>query len=274
MDKKVKVRPRRVFKILFFLIIVFVLLFLYARYINTSGLMVHEKSIIDEEMDSNYNGLKIVQFSDLHYGRTTFEEDLNKVVEEIQKLKPDILIFTGDLFDDENISDEEIELVTHSLKELEARLFKFAVIGDYDQKYLDVYQSILEDSDFLLLDNSNFLVYDQSSIPINFVGLTNTNDIASLYEADYFTITLVHQPDLIQDISNSNLVFAGHSMGGQIKLPFLGGILKKDGARIYLNDYYEVDGQQLFISNGIGTENFSFRMFNKPSITLYRLYNY
>ena len=125
-----------------------------------------------------------------------------------------------------------------------------------------------------MLDNSSKLVYDNNSTPINFVGLTNTNNINSLYDNSYFTITFVHQPDSIKEISESNIVLAGHSLGGQIKIPFIGGIIKNKGAETYINEYYSVDGQQLYISNGIGTQNFSFRLFNKPSISLYRLYNY
>ena len=273
-NKVVKVKPRRIVKVLLLLFIFLFILLLYARYINTTGLVVHEFAIIDEELDSHYNGFKIAHFSDLHYGRTTFEDELKLVVESINKTKPDIIVFTGDLFDDKNISEDEAQLLINYLSHLEARLFKFAVIGDYDTTYLDTYQHILSESDFVLLDNASQLVYDNSQIPLNFVGLTDTQDIQSLYDNDYFTISLIHQPDLVKNIDQSHIVLAGHSLGGQIKIPFLGGIIKKDGASTYLNDYYEVNHQQLYISNGIGTENFSFRLFNKPSITLYRLYNY
>ena len=274
MDKKVKVKPRKSVKIIIFIFLLFFLLFLYARYINTSGLKVKEIAVVDEEMSEDYNGFKIVHFSDLHYGRTTDEKNLNHVVEKINELKPDIIVFTGDLFDDDAVSEDDVDLMIRYFSELDARLFKFAVIGDYDKNYLDSYQKILEESGFILLDNESMLVYDNSSEAINFVGLTNTSDISSLYENNNFTITLVHEPDSIKNISGSNIVLSGHSMGGQIKIPFIGGIIKKTGAETYVNDYYEVDSQKLYISNGIGTENFSFRTFNKPSITLYRLYNY
>ncbi len=274
MDKKTQIKPRKAVKILFFLLIFILLLFLYARYINTKGLIIKESAIIDEELDSHYNGLKVVQFSDIHYGRTTSKDDLNMIVEEINSLRPDIIVFTGDLFDDASISEKEEDLMIQCFEKLEARLFKFAIIGDYDKKYLEIYQNILSESNFILLDNSSKLVYDQSDIPINFVGLTNTNDIQSLYDNSYFTITLVHQPDLIKNISKSNIILAGHSLGGQIRLPFIGGIIKRSGADTYINDYYLIDQKQLYISNGIGTQDFSFRLFNKPSISLYRLYNY
>lgn len=274
MEKKVKVKPRRAVKVIMFLIIFIVLFGLWARYINTVGLVVQEIAIIDEDLNDSYNGFKIVQFSDIHYGRTTSEDDLSNVIESINELNPDIIVFTGDLFDEADITDSDVELMVKYLEKLEARLFKLAIIGDYDEKYLDSYKLILEESDFILLDNSAKLVYDNSSEPLNFVGLTDTTDIAELYENDYFTITLVHEPDSIKDISGSNIVLAGHSLGGQLKIPFLGGIIKQDGASTYINDYYLVNDQKLYISNGIGTQNFSFRTFNKPSITLYRLYNY
>ena len=48
MEKNVKIKPRRIVKILFLIIIIFFLLFLYARYINTKGLVVNEEAIVDE----------------------------------------------------------------------------------------------------------------------------------------------------------------------------------------------------------------------------------
>ncbi len=274
MQKTVKIRPRRFIKVLFLVLIILFILFLYARYINTKGLVVKEIAIIDEELDGSYNGFKIVHFSDIHMGRTTDSEDLELLTERINELKADIIVFTGDLFDKEDLDENDIDTMTKCLKDMEARLFKVAVAGDYDQYYEDQYQTILNDSDFILLDNTNMLIYDNSSVPINLVGLTDDFDSELFEENNYFTITLVHKPDTVNDITNINIVLAGHSLGGQIKIPFVGGIIKKDGANTYINDYYNVDEKQLYISNGIGTERFSFRLFNKPSISLYRLYNY
>lgn len=274
MKKQVKVKPRIGVKIFFIFILICFIFFIYARYINTKGFIVHEIAIVDEDLNQEYNGLKIIHFSDLHYGRTTFEDDLKEIVKEINLLRPDVIVFTGDLFDGKKISQDDKKIVTKYFKQLEARLFKFAIIGDYDKKYLEDYKSILADSEFILLDNTSYLLYDNSSEPINIIGLTNTKDILSLYENDYFTITFFHEPDLIKDIHNSNIVLAGHSLGGQIKIPFVGGIIKQDGAANYIDSYYEVENQKLYISNGIGTQKFSYRMFNKPSINFYRLYNY
>lgn len=260
--------------ILLILIIFIFTTYLYARYLNPYNLKVKETSIINEKLDNAYNGFKIAHFSDLHYGRTTNEDTLKKIIKEINKLNADIVIFTGDLFDKENISEEEKNLLTEYFKKIESKLFKFAIIGDYDQKYLNIYKNIMEDSGFYLLNNQSKLVYNNSNAPLNFIGITNTDNIEELYNNNYFNITLVHKPDLIKEISNTELAFSGHSLGGQFKIPFIGGVKKIDGAQTYIEEYYKIENTQIYISNGIGTQDISMRLFNTPSITLYRLYNY
>lgn len=264
----------KIIKILFILVIIIVCSYLYARYINTNTLKINEIAVIDEALPQEYNSFKIAHFSDLHYGRTTNEETLKRVTEELNNLNADVVIFTGDLFNNKNITEKDKEIIIKYLKEIKAKLFKFAIIGDYDEKYLSTYKSILESSDFTLLDNSNQLVYYESTKPLNFIGLTNTNTIDELYNNDYFNITLIHKPDLIKNIDNTNLVFAGHSLGGQIRLPFIGGIKKIEGAKTYIDNYYKVNSTKIYISNGLGTQDISLRFLNSPSITLYRLYNY
>ncbi len=271
--KKENENKHTFFKIFAAFIILFTILLLYARYINTKGLQVKEIPIYDANLPIEYNGFKIAHFSDIHFGRTTNEEDLKKVVKELNELNADIVIFTGDLFDKKNITEKEVELFTKYFQEIKAKLFKFAIPGDYDLNNLNTYINILNASDFIYLENSSKLIYQNSSSPLNIIGLKNTENINKLTNNTYFNIVLIHKPDLTPSILNSHLIFAGHSLGGQIKIPFIGGLRKKEGAKTYIDEYYELDNSKLYISSGIGTEDFSFRFLNKPSITLYRLYN-
>ena len=140
--------------------------------------------------------------------------------------------------------------------------------------YLNEYKTIIEESNFTLLDNSNKLIYHNSSTPLNFIGLSSLTELNELYTNEYFNITLIHEPDQAPLIKNSPLIFAGHSLGGQFRIPLIGGLRKKVGAQTYIDSYYEINNSnKMYISNGIGTEDYSFRFFNKPSITLYRIYN-
>ena len=94
-----RIKIRKWVKILFFLIIIFSSIYLYSRYLGTKGLIVKEYSIVDNKISNNFYGLKIVQISDIHYKVTTTKEDLTNIVNEINLLKPDIVLLSGDLFD-------------------------------------------------------------------------------------------------------------------------------------------------------------------------------
>lgn len=258
-------------KILFVFIIIVIGIYLYGRYINPYNFTVKERAIYDELLPENFNGLKIAHFSDLHFMRTTKEEQLKKVVNELNKLNPDIVIFTGDLLD-QDINEKTKDILIKQLKKINAKFAKFAIIGDYDEKYINSYSDILTKSEFTILDNSSKLIYYNNSTPINFIGLTNKDKINELFNNPYYNISLFHKPDLIKEISKPTLAFAGHSLGGQIRIPFMRGIRKTPGAETYFEEYYQIDNQKLYISNGIGTEKISIRLFNTPSISLYRLY--
>ena len=90
-----------------------------------------------------------------------------------------------------------------------------------------------------------------------------------------YSILVLHEPDYIEDFNYNdfNLILAGHSLGGNIKLPFIGGIVKNKGSKIYYDKYYELNDIKLYISGGIGTNNLKFRFNNRPSFNLYRLKN-
>ena len=62
-------------------------------------LEIIEYPIINESIPESFDGFKIVHFSDIHFGTTVNEKELESIVNKINLLKPDILVFTGDLFD-------------------------------------------------------------------------------------------------------------------------------------------------------------------------------
>ena len=112
-------------------------------------------------------------------------------------------------------------------------------------------------------------------MPINIIELTDTSNIESLLTSDIdykYTLAITHNPDNLDKISfyEIDTVLSGHSLGGIIKIPFYGGIIKIDGAEKYVNSYYKKDKTKLFISNGLGYHKFNFRLFNAPSINVYK----
>ena len=164
---------------------------------------------------------------------------------------------------------------------MEASLYKLAVIGDNDEKNLKEYKDILYESNFILLDNQNKLLFYKNETPINIIGITDITKIEDFNtllttEVPYnYSLVITHKPDTFNELKkyNINTVIAGHSLGGLINIPYFGGLIKKEGAKTYLNDYYKENNQELFISNGLGYEEINFRLFNAPSINIYRFSN-
>lgn len=273
-----------IFKLSFVLIVSFILFYLYTTYISSKLISVKEERIIDKNIPSNFSGLKVVHFSDLHFGTTVFYEETKKLVDEINYRKPDLIIFTGDLIDEKyELKTDEQEKIINILKKLDASLGKYAVKGEEDEEDFDI---IMKQSNFTILDNSYELIYDNSSHPILLVGLGSSlkdnlhiDNAFSYFDApenntNLYTIVCSHEPDSISNVlehREANLYLAGHSHNGSIILPFIGATYKEKGSMKYYDEFYKVDNTSLYISSGIGSNGPGFRLFCRPSFNFFRI---
>lgn len=283
MDTEIEKKPN-IIKIIIIIGVIITLTLLYSRFISTRGLIVKEYPIKTSRLDSNYDGLKIIQLSDIHYGSTIGLKELKNVVKKINSLNPDIVVFTGDLVENKVVLDEEeVKNIIKELNKIDPKIETLAVKGnhDYDHEYFD---AILKELNWHLLDNTYEYVYNQSKSPIIFVGLDDYTDGNPDYdnafsylnetEEDLYTIILAHEPDQIDEIKNYrfDLMLSGHSHLGQVRLPLIGAIYTPVGSKKYYDEHYKVDNADLYINGGLGTSTIKFRLFNKPSINLYRFY--
>ena len=281
-----KIRLRLWVKLLLISIILISGFILYSRYIGTNGLKVKEYSIINSKIPNSFYGLKIVHISDIHYKVTTTKKELEEIVEEINLLKPDIVILSGDLFNKEiSYTNKDYKNVINILNKINYNIGKYAIKGDNDLSIKN-WESIINDSNFINLNNNYELIYYEGNEPILLMGISSNykknhinKDTSSMFknikDKYNYSILVLHEPDFITDIDYSkyNLVLAGHSLNGQIKLSFIGGIIKDKYGKKYYNEYYKLNNTDLYVSGGIGTNKYKFRFNNKPSFNLYRLRN-
>ena len=271
--------------ILSLLAIIFIIL-IYARFIGTQGLITNEIPYTSESINSSYNGLKIIHFSDLHYKKVITEKRIKNLVKEINKTKPDIVLFTGDLLDnDYNIQGKDISFLIKELSKIDSKYGKFAILGDNDYLKTDTVKNIYIQSNFTLLENSYSIIHNENNDLIFIGGVSSSNyDEANIDTTmSYFTnnpdipfkIILTHEPDytdkILEKYHNINLILAGHSINGSINIPFVKNILTPTGAKSYYNPYYKKNNTDIYISNGIGLNDINFRLFNHPSINFYRI---
>lgn len=277
---------KKFIRFLFILLLIILLLLIYCRYEGTKGLITKEYKIETNSIPSSFDGLKIIHFSDLHYLRVVDDNMLKKVVEEINLINPDIVIFTGDLIDkDYNINDEQKEKLITLLKSIKSKYGKYTIIGNHDYiKDKEEIETIYNESNFILLQNTSDIIYSSQNEKIFIGGLdTYSYDKANIDKVmDYFKendnidykIILVHEPDYIDTITskyNVDLVLSGHSHNGQINIPFIKNYFLPYGSKKYYKNYYNVDNTDLYISSGIGESRINLRFLNKPSINFYRI---
>ena len=276
-------------KILKWLLIIFIIIFLtviYARYIGTLGFDTKEYTILEKDIPEGFDGIKIVHFSDLHYNRAINITKVEKIVDEINLINPDIVVFTGDLIDrDVTLSEKDLNKLTNILLKIKAKYGKYAVMGNHDidydmNKVIDIYNG----SNFKYLDNEYDIIYNKKNEKIFIGGLNsvthNKDDISKMMS--YFTdnkenmykIILVHEPDISDKIVNDysvNLILAGHSHNGQVRFPIIGPIYTPPYSKKYYDNYYNLDGTNLYISSGLGVSTANYRLWNRPSINFYRI---
>lgn len=260
-------------KIILIIIILLLGIFLYGHYIEINNFKTHEYTI-KAEVPTSFKELKIIQISDILY--ESKKENLDNIVDKINELDADIIFFTGDLFKkNQNYTEDDYTYLKKSLNNMKANYYKYAIIGDNDKNNLEKYKSIINEANFKLLDNESTLFFYKDMTPINIIGIQNNVNLDELLTKDVsydVALVLTHEPDTVTKINDARVkaVFAGHSLGGTINIPFYGGLIKKTGAKTYVNNYYVINNLELFISNGIGNEGFNFRLLNTPSINIYR----
>ncbi len=263
---------------------------LYSRYIGTSGIFINEYKVVNKNLSNDFYGLKIVHISDLHYGRTINKKELNELVKKINLTKPDIVVLTGDLIDkDTNLTDKDIKIISDAFNKIDVTIGKYAIKGNHDYKFKK-WDILIENSGFVNLNDKYELIFANendyillSGMSTNIYGDLKVNDKSKIFE-EYinsseikpnYSILLMHEPDFVDnfDYNNFNLILAGHSHNGQVRLPIIGAIIKPNYGKKYYDHYYRLKNTDLYVSSGLGVSEVNFRLFNRPTFNLYRLTN-
>lgn len=273
---------KKVFSFLIIISLFFAIVFLYAKYIGTMGFITKEYSLYNENLPTSFDGLKVVHFSDIHYGRAISENKILDIIDEINLINADIVVFTGDLIDKDIVLDgDDYEFLTNSFNNINAKYGKYAVLGNHDYYDMDMVIKVFNDSSFTYLENEYDIITSKNGEKIFISGignvLHNLDDVKNTINYSNnigYEIVLVHEPDISDEIIDNydvGLILGGHSHNGQIRLPIIGAVYTPPGAKVYYDEYYKTNNTYIYISSGIGVSSLDLRLFNRPSINFYRV---
>jgi len=253
------------------LLIIGVLFAGYSYFIEPNKLEVTNYTIQDKEL----SGVKIVFASDFHikpYG----QKRLEKIVETINKQNPDVIVSAGDFVcGHTEHSTMHPQKISEGLAKVKSKYGFYTTLGNHDGWYDRWYiKELLEGVNIKVLNNRNVkLQINGKEIYIAGVedmmtAFPNIED--ALKGTKSPTILLTHTPDIFPDVpGNVNLTLAGHTHGGQVKIPIIGPIFT---ASNYGNKYaiglVDENGKKLITTRGIGVNILPFRFNCPPEIVV------
>jgi len=208
---------------------------------------------------------RFVQFSDLHYkGDRAYARS---VVEQINRLAPEFVCFTGDIVEDAEFLPEALELMRGIKSPL------YGVPGNHDYwarlDFAVVAKAFTETGGAWLMDEQRTVVEGK----INLVGATCTRPPGFKLAKDAKNVILIHYPYWVEQLADSrfDLILAGHSHGGQVRLPFLGAIIVPGGVGQYDLGLFQTPSGPLYVNAGIGYFYLNVRFNCRPEITVFEI---
>ncbi len=261
------------------------LLMLFAVYSHFENTVIEvmKYTVRSERLPSGFDGYRIVQVSDLH--SADFGNGHNGLISKIKACKPDIIVVTGDLCATDKTSD--IDSAVLFMKKAVKVAPVYYITGNHEavlEKYMVLMAKIEALGVTILNDDEVTVTLGGESIKLlgvsdpSFEGLSKAKNKAVMREkldklspsGDSYTILLSHRPELLSVYSeyNIDLVFSGHAHGGQIRIPFVGGLYAPNQGVFpeYTAGIHEKNSTTVVISRGIGSSSFPFRINNNPEL--------
>ncbi|WP_182103852.1 metallophosphoesterase [Niallia taxi] len=248
-------------------------------YFQNNWLSISRFTITSHEITGD--GLKIIQLSDLH--SKEFGENQHRLVTKVQALSPDIIAFTGDIIDKDKYDEKTVLSLLKQLKEIAPTYY---VTGNHEYwsgKY-DQLEKIIKSTGVTILHNqreklqvngTTFLLAGiaDPAISNEASAVTVETELAKTLEGvndQDFVVLLSHRPELFSIYAEHNidLVLSGHAHGGQVRLPFVGGLVAPDQGFLpkYTAGKYEQDDTAMIVNRGLGNSIIPQRVFNTPEI--------
>lgn len=245
--------------------------------VEARGLNVDYRTVKVRGLPAGFDGVTVVFASDLHQGPFAGKDEMDKLVNKINELEPDMLLLGGDYV--ENGSSDKTELLD-GLSRIEAPLGKFAVLGNHDTgDSAEAWRKLLANEGVTLLQNESAVVTHKGG-KLHIVGVGDyttrqADSKAAMQNVPNGVVCLFlsHNPDILYTIMGATyenrigLTVSGHTHGGQVSLfgiytPITNSLYGTE----FLSGWSEMSGYMHLTSNGVGTTIAPIRFMAPPQI--------
>lgn len=291
MDKGKSRKIRR--KILLSLVLILVCVLFGETFISYHWIEVNEYQVEWEHTEQERAGgpVRFVVLSDLHAHQ--FMNDNGYLVDKVGEQRPDFILMCGDFINEDSKEHTGLERVVENLCDIAPVYF---ALGNHELAYMENgHEELVED-----VEAAGAVVLDKEYVDISGIrigglydyafALDGNDEAANVEESvrvfledfqktDKYKIIMSHRPDsfIFGNASkywDVDLVVSGHNHGGQVVLPFLGGMFGGDQGMFpkYIHGMYDVGNMKLFATSGLGSEwQILPRWNNRPEVAVIEL---
>lgn len=242
-------------------------------------------TIKNETLPAEFTGYKIAEIADLHN-----HEWGNKLLDRLEQEQPDMIAITGDLVDS---SHTDFDTAMNFIEQAKKIAPIYYVTGNHEAwlgNYPELERRLAAAGVHMMDDRSEWI--EKNGAKINLIGVQDpdfverdtfegiqkavvTSKLKPLLKADAFNIVLCHRPELFEGYveAGADLVLTGHAHGGQVRIPFVGGLVAPNQG--FLPDYtegvYHKNGTDMVVSRGLGNSIIPVRINNMPELVIVTL---
>jgi uncharacterized protein len=262
-------------------------LMLYSGEFERHHLEITNRTVELTRLSPALDGLRIAQVSDFHFEQYSEPSFVRHVVEEVNRLAPDLVMLTGDYVSEGPMPQAFGAKSSYPCAEILAGIAcpqRWCVLGNHD---VTIGQEIVTDA----LQSHGLPVLANAHVPFERNGarlwIGGVKDIGKsdpdlnlaaprgLQTANEPVILMGHEPDYADQVvkhGGVDLMLAGHSHGGQVRFPLIGALYTPRLGRKYVQGLFHLQNDlQLYVNRGIGAVGVPFRLDCRPELTLITL---
>lgn len=288
-DEKSKFTIKRM---VLFIVVIVISILVVETVISYHWIKVNEYSVSAKEIQSP---VRLIVISDLHDHK--FGNDNGKLVDKVKDQDPDIILMCGDFLNEDSKDHIEVVKLIEKFKSIAPVYF---ALGNHELGYIENghegFVADLEAAGAVVLDkeyedvivNGTHLrlggLYDYAFALDGNDSVENTPEpvksfLEEFQETGDYKIMMSHRPDSFifgnaSEYWDVDLIISGHNHGGQVVVPFLGGLFGGDQGWFpkYIHGMYDVGNMKLFATSGLGSEwQVLPRWNNRPEVAVIEL---